>query len=147
MALLAASLAPGASAANDAAPPAEHPARRMWAELGLTAEQEAKFREINSRYAPVRREHARRMDELKAKINQEVMKERPSRSLLAQYAGQMGEAQKKMNIASVDHLLSVKAVLTPEQFKLFADRASISGSGEIGGRSRGARGGNEADEE
>jgi len=113
----------------------------MWEELNLTAEQEAKFREINSRYAPTRREHAQRIEELREKINQEIVRDKSSRSLLIQYAGAIGEIQKKMSLASVDHLQSVKAVLTPEQFKMFVSmRASVGNSGR---RGDGARGGGE----
>ncbi|MDR3012882.1 MAG: Spy/CpxP family protein refolding chaperone [Chitinispirillales bacterium] len=103
----------------------EHPARQVWEELNLTPEQEAKFRDINARHAPARREHARLMEEVRTRINQELLKDRPNRNLLAQWAGQMGEYQKRMNIASVNHMLDVKGVLTPEQFKMFTDRVSI----------------------
>ena len=127
----------GVSEATDDRRGREHPARRMWAELSLTAEQEAQFRDINMRYAPARREHARQIEELRGKINQELLKERPSRSLLAQLAGQMGEVQKKMNQASVIHFLDVKVVLTPEQFKKFTDMSSMGG-GTGGVRRRGA---------
>jgi len=131
------------ASADDRRGRGDHPARRMWEELNLSADQEAKFREINARHAPVRRDHSRRIEELRERINQELLKDRPSRSLLAQLAGQMGETQKKMNIASVEHFLDVKAVLTPEQFKKFTERASV-GSG-TGGRRRGAEGRPDAD--
>jgi Spy/CpxP family protein refolding chaperone len=110
----------------------------MWEELNLTAEQETRFREINARYAPMRQDQTRRIEELRVRINQELLKDRPSRSLLAQLAGQMGETQKRMNIESVNHFLSVKEVLTPEQFKIFTDGVSIGGSG---GPPRGREGG------
>jgi Spy/CpxP family protein refolding chaperone len=115
-----------------------HPARGMWEELNLTAEQEAQFREVNARHAPMRREHAQRIEDLRGRINQELLKDRPSRSLLAQYAGQMGEIQKRMNIESVNHFLNVKAILTPEQFKIFTDRVSVGSPS--GGRRRDAGG-------
>jgi len=117
IALLSAVLASATASADDKR--GDHPARKMWSELNLTAEQEAQFREINSRYAPERRVQAQRVEELREKINQEILRDKPSRSMLIQYAGQIGEIQKKMSLASVDHLLSVKAVLTTEQFKMF----------------------------
>jgi Spy/CpxP family protein refolding chaperone len=132
IALLAVTLLPTSGSADERRSAREHPARKMWEELNLTAEQEAKFKEINAKYAPGRRDHARIMEDIRTKINLELAKERPSRSLLAQYAGQMGEHQKKMNIASVSHLLEVKAVLTPEQFKRFSDKVPIGGTS--GGR-------------
>ncbi|MCL2220223.1 MAG: periplasmic heavy metal sensor [Chitinispirillia bacterium] len=112
----------------------EHPGRRMVEELNLTADQEARFREISARHGPIRRDYSRRIEELREKINQELLRDRPSRSLLAQLAGQMGETQKKMNIASVEHFLDVKAVLTAEQFQKFTEMASVGGSGGRGAR-------------
>jgi Spy/CpxP family protein refolding chaperone len=112
----------------------EHPARRMWAELNLTADQEAQFKEINSRHAPARRESAQRIEELREKINQEILRDKPSKSMLIQYAGTIGELQKKMSLASVSHLLEVKAVLTPEQFKTFVSMSSAAAGGKRGGR-------------
>jgi Spy/CpxP family protein refolding chaperone len=115
----------------------DHPARRMWEELNLTADQEAKFKEINSRHAPARRESAQRIEELREKINQELLRDKPSKSVLIQYAGTIGELQKKMSLASVSHLLDVKAVLTPEQFKAFVNMSASAGTG---GRRGGRRG-------
>jgi len=121
----------------------EHPARRMWAELNLTADQEAKFKEINAQYAPARRENSQRIEELREKINQEILRDKPSKSMLIQYAGTIGELQKKMSLASVGHLLDVKAVLTPEQFKMFVSMSSATGGKRAGRRSEreGAGGG------
>ena len=128
LAFLAVTLLPTIGMASDGEQ-ASTSARRLWEELNLTPDQEAKFRDINAKHAPARRDHARRLEEVRARMNQELLKDRPSRSLLAQYAGQMGEFQKQMNIASVNHMLDVKAVLTAEQFNTFLSRASIGGSG------------------
>jgi len=117
----------------------DHPARKMWAELNLTAEQEAKFKEINAQYAPARRENAQRIEELREKINQEILRDKPSKSMLIQYAGTIGELQKKMSLASVGHLLDIKAVLTPEQFKMFVSMSSAAGGKRGGGGRRSER--------
>jgi len=150
-AIIAAALfAASPAAADDSRQGRGHPGRRIVEELNLTAEQEAKFREINAKHAPIRRNHARQIEELRERINQELLKDRPGRSLLAQLAGQMGETQKKMNIASVQHFLEVKDVLTPEQFKKFTERASVGGSSGGGGRGRpgaGAQGSSDQDDD
>jgi len=112
----------------------DHPGRRVWEELNLTAEQEAKFKEINARHAPARRESTQRIEELREKINQEMLRDKPSKSLLIQYAGTIGELQKKMSLASVSHLLDVKAVLTPEQFTTFVNMSSAMAAEKRGGR-------------
>jgi Spy/CpxP family protein refolding chaperone len=133
VALLLAVLACTATLADDRRG-GDHPAKKMWEELNLTAEQEAQFKEINAQYAPERRERAKRIEELREKINQEMLREKPSRSQLINYAGQIGEIQKKMSLASVDHLMSVKAVLTSEQFKMFVSMSSSGGRRVAGGR-------------
>jgi len=133
--LLAVALAGASPAAADDRRGRDHPGRRMVEELNLSADQEARFREINARHAPVRRDYTRRIEDLRERMNSELQRERPSRSLLAQIAGQIGETQKKMNIASIDHFLDVKAVLTPDQFQKFTEMATV-GSGP-GGRRRG----------
>jgi len=134
MALLSALFASASVSADEKRD--DHPARRMWAELNLTADQEAQFKEINSRYAPARRESAQRIEELREKINQEILRDKPSKSMLIQYAGTIGETQKKMSLASVSHLLEVKAVLTPEQFKTFVSMSSAAAGGRRGGGRR-----------
>jgi len=145
--LLAVALAPVSGSADERR---GQNARRLWEELSLTPEQEAKFREINSRHAPARRDNARMIEGLREKINQELLRDKPSRSNLITYAGQMSELQKKMNLASIDHLLNVKAVLTPEQFKKFTDRVpgvGSSSSGNAGNRRRGSDGDDGVDDE
>jgi len=141
IALLSAMLAPVSATADDKRE--EHPARRMWAELNLTADQEAQFKEINARHAPARRENSQRIEELREKINQEILRDKPSKSMLIQYAGTIGELQKKMSLASVNHLLDVKSVLTNEQFKTFVSMSSATGGKRSGGKraGEGAEGG------
>jgi Spy/CpxP family protein refolding chaperone len=135
IALLSAVLVSATASADDKR--GDHPARKMFEELNLSAEQEAKFKEINSQYAPVRRENAHRIEELREKINQEILRDKPSKSMLIQYAGTIGELQKKMSLSSVNHLLDVKAVLTPEQFKTFVSMNPAATGGRRGGGRRG----------
>jgi len=140
IALLSALLVSATASADDKRE--DHPARRMRAELNLTADQEAKFKEINARYAPARRESAQRIEELREKINQEILRDKPSKSMLIQYAGTIGELQKKMSLASVGQLLDVKAVLTPEQFKTFVSMSPTTTGGRRGSPRRGGDGEN-----
>ena len=135
IALLSAVLVSATASADDKR--GDHPARKMLEELNLSAEQEAKFKEINSQYAPARRENAQRIEELREKINQEILRDKPSKSMLIQYAGTIGELQKKMSLSSVNHLLDVKAVLTPEQFKTFVSMSPAASGGRRGGGRRG----------
>lgn len=98
-----------------------------WDILNLTPEQEARFQAINARYAPARRDINRQIAGVRTRMNQELMKDRPNRGLLAQWAGEMGEYQKRQNISAVNHMLEVKSVLTPEQFQIFLDNSTIGG--------------------
>lgn len=115
--------------ASESAAPQSGPRERDWSMLNLTPEQEARFQAINTRYSPARRDISRQIANVRTRMNQELMKDRPNRGLLAQWAGEMGEYQKRQNISAVNHMLEVKSVLTPEQFEIFLNNSTIGGSG------------------
>jgi Spy/CpxP family protein refolding chaperone len=106
-----------------------HPMKEMWAQLGLTPEQETKLKELHKQTAPARREQFKKIEELRGKIKTELLKDKPSKKVLDDYATQMGNLHKQMNLSSIDHLLKVKAILTPEQFKKFTEKGPMGGPG------------------
>jgi len=112
--------------------------KERWAQLGLTPEQETKLKELHQKSAPARREQFKKIEEVRAKINAELLKEKPSKKVLDGYAAQMGNLHKQMNESAIDHLLKVKAILTPEQFKKFTEKGPMGGPGaRMHGRNRG----------
>ena len=107
----------------------DHPMREKWAQLGLTEQQETKLKELHKKAAPARRERMKKIGEVREQIKQELLKEKPSKKTLDDYANRMGALHKEMNAASIDHLLKVKAILTPEQFAKFTDKGFMGGPG------------------
>ena len=127
--VLAATLLPCAGFADGKKGPREHPGKKMFAELGITAEQEAKLKEIHAASVPAKKLHKQELEVVRQKIKVELQKEKPSKSALNKYAAEAGSLHKQMNLAAIDHLLKVKAVLTPEQFNKLSERGFIGGPG------------------
>jgi Spy/CpxP family protein refolding chaperone len=105
----------------------EHPGKKMFAELGVTSEQEAKLKEIHAAAAPAKKLRQQQLEVVRQKIKVELQKEKPSRSALNKYAAEAGNLHKQMNLASIDRLLKIKAVLTPEQFNKLSERGFMHG--------------------
>jgi Spy/CpxP family protein refolding chaperone len=130
--LLAVTLLPYSGFADDKKGPREHPGKKMFAELGLTPEQEAKLKEIRAAAAPAKKLHQQQLEVVRQKIKVELQKEKPSKSALNKYAAEAGSLHKQMNLASIDRLLKIKAVLTPEQFNKLSERGFMHGPGGPG---------------
>jgi len=125
--LLAVAFLPCAGFADGKKAPREHPGKKMFAELGITAEQEAKLKEIHEASVPTKKLYLKEIEVVRQKIKVELQKEKPSKSALNKYAAETGNLHKKMNLASIDRLMKVKAVLTPEQFNKLYERGFIGG--------------------
>ena len=106
-----------------------HPMKKTWMRLGLTSEQETRLKELHWQTATDRRELEIKIKELRGKIKMELLKDKPSQKVLDDYAAQMGDLHKQKNLSSIDHLLKVKKILTPEQFRTFAEKGPMGGSG------------------
>jgi Spy/CpxP family protein refolding chaperone len=126
---LAVTLLPNAGLADDKKDRREHPEKKIFAELGITPEQEAKLKEIRSASAPTKKLYLKQIDVVRQKVKVELQKEKPSKAALNKYAAEIGNLHKQMNLASIDRLLKVKAVLTPEQFNRLSERGFMHGSG------------------
>jgi Spy/CpxP family protein refolding chaperone len=136
-ALLTAALLPCAGFADGKKGPREHSGKKMFAELGITAEQEAKLKEIHAAAAPAKKLLQSQIEVVHQKIKVELQKEKPSKSALNKYAAEMGNLHKQMNQAAIDRRLKVKAVLTPEQFGKLSERGFIGGpAGPDGDKTR-----------
>jgi Spy/CpxP family protein refolding chaperone len=106
-----------------------HPMKKKMEKLGLTSQQEAQLKELHTQTAPVRKERMGKIKELRGEIKQELLKDKPSRTALDNYAAQMGNLHKLQNEESIKHLLKVKEILTPEQFVKFTDKGLMDGPG------------------
>ena len=90
---------------------------KMAKELGLSADQKAKLKDLREGMKTVRKENMEKMRELVDKSKDELLKPTPDKDALAALAKESGELRRAMTEKETDHLLKVKAVLTPDQFK------------------------------
>jgi Spy/CpxP family protein refolding chaperone len=90
---------------------------KMAKELGLSADQKEKLKELHKTMRDVRKEHMEKMKALLDKSKEELLKPAPSKDTLYEYARASGELSRIMAEKEADHFLKVKAILTPEQFK------------------------------
>ncbi len=95
--------------------------KKKMAEMGITEEQGTRLKELYREMRTFKKEHMAKVKELREKTKQELLKDNPSRNALSAYSEEMGILHKKMNENRIDHLLKMKAVLTPEQFDKVAN--------------------------
>jgi Spy/CpxP family protein refolding chaperone len=99
--------------------PGEHP---FWKQLNLSPEQTAKLKALRDEQAPRRKANQEKMAELRGKIREEMLKDKPDQAALDKYAAQTGELHKQMAMDRSAHLLKIKQVLTKEQFARMLDK-------------------------
>jgi len=89
---------------------------KMAKELGLSTQQKAKLKEFREEMREVHQTQMEKIKALREKSKEELLKPVPSRDVLAALAKESGELRRVMAEKEADHMLKVKAVLTPEQF-------------------------------
>lgn len=91
--------------------------QHMIQDLGLTKDQQVKMKSLHADMVNVRKERGSQMRAIMDKSKAELLKDSPSKALLYGLAKEMGEIRTEMAKNEVDHLLKVKSILSPEQFK------------------------------
>lgn len=109
-------------------------------ELGLSSQQKAQLKSMREEMRGVRKEHIKKMKELRDKSKEDLLKPVPSRDVLYSYARESGELRRIMAEKEVDHILKVKAVLTPEQFIKLLSKDFMHPMGPGGHHTRGPHG-------
>ncbi|HAJ79058.1 MAG TPA: hypothetical protein DCO75_04740 [Fibrobacteres bacterium] len=95
---------------------------RIALELGLTADQNTKLKTLHSEIKIAHKEHIEKIKALREKSREELLKAKPDKTILYGFAGEIGALQKIMAEKEADHLLKIKAILTPEQFDKLLSR-------------------------
>jgi Spy/CpxP family protein refolding chaperone len=86
-------------------------------ELGLNTDQKAQLKALHEEMKNSRKDHMEKMKALREKSRDELLKAAPKQATLYEYAKEMGTLHTAMAQKEADHLLKVKAILTPDQFK------------------------------
>jgi len=94
----------------------QRPFQKMIKELNLTQDQKTKLKALRMQMKESRQQIFNQMKGVRNKIKEELLKDKPSKTALDGYASQLGELSKQIAQKLADHLLQVKAILTPEQF-------------------------------
>ena len=94
----------------------QKPFQKMIKELNLTQDQKTKLKALRKQMKEPRQQIIDQMKGVRNKIKEELLKDKPSKTVLDGYASQLGELSKQIAQKLADHLLQVKAILTPEQF-------------------------------
>jgi Spy/CpxP family protein refolding chaperone len=89
----------------------------FWKDMNLTAEQQEKLKALHGEMKVMRDKHKDEVVPVRKKISEELLKDNPSTTTLDGYAKELGDLHAKMTRERYDHLLKVKLILTPEQFK------------------------------
>lgn len=98
-------------------------------ELGLSADQKTKLKDLREEMKGARKELMEKMKALLDKSKEELLKASPNKGVLYGYAKQSGDLRRIMAENEADHLLKVKAILTPEQFKQLLSKDFRHGPG------------------
>lgn len=94
---------------------------KIWQELGLNEDQRSKIKALHEGMKEKRATDRETMKNVKKKIKEELLKDKPNRSTLTSLSKEVADLTFKKTEAWADHLLKVKEILTPEQFKKMTD--------------------------
>jgi Spy/CpxP family protein refolding chaperone len=101
--------------------------QKWWAQLNLTADQQAKLKTLRAEMKDFRKANFEKMKTLLDKNKAELLKAAPSKSVLYGYAKEMGDLHKTMSEHMADHMLKMKSILTKDQFDKLLSRDMFMG--------------------
>jgi Spy/CpxP family protein refolding chaperone len=103
--------------------------QKWWAQLNLTADQQAKLKALRSGTKDFRKANIEKMKSLLDKTKEELLKPAPSKAVLYGFAKEIGDLHKARSEHMADHMLTLKTILTKEQFQKFLSRDFHKGMG------------------
>jgi Spy/CpxP family protein refolding chaperone len=109
-------LSPLAAGAQPGDSMEQKPFKRMISDLKLTPDQQAKLRVQHQQMREEGKTIFEQMKKIRDKVRAELLKDKPSKAALDDYATQLAELEKQLILKRHQHLLEAKAILTPEQF-------------------------------
>jgi len=101
-------------------------------ELGLTADQKTRLKGLREEMRDARKNNFDKIKAMREKSREELLKASPDKSALYGYAREMGELHREMAEKETDHMLKVKGILTPDQFKKLLSKNMWQGKGRGG---------------
>jgi Spy/CpxP family protein refolding chaperone len=111
----------------------QKPFQKMIIELNLTQEQQVKLRAQHKQMLEEGKVIFEEMKKVREKVREELLKDKPSKSTLDDYASQLAGLHKQLIQKHHEHLLQTKAILSPEQFSKLLNHEG-KGFGQPGDR-------------
>jgi Spy/CpxP family protein refolding chaperone len=94
----------------------KRPFQKMINDLKLTQNQQAELKAQHKQMREKGKEIFEQMKKVREKVRAELLKDKPSKPALDDYAAQLAGLHKQLIQNRHEHLLQAKAILTPEQF-------------------------------
>jgi Spy/CpxP family protein refolding chaperone len=94
----------------------QRPFQKMINDLKLTPDQQAKLKAQHKQMREDGKQLFEQMKSIREKVKAELLKDKPSKIALDDYATQLAGLHKQLIQKRHEHLLQAKAILTPEQF-------------------------------
>ena len=91
-------------------------------DLELTPQQKHELDRLHAIVESIRQENVAQLKPLRAKLKAELIKPQPDNAILGKYMQELSILHETNADRWIDHLLRVKAVLTPTQFHLVLER-------------------------
>jgi Spy/CpxP family protein refolding chaperone len=101
---------------------------KMTKKLGLTPDQQAKLKDLRTGMASRNKDTWAKIKTIREKEKQELLIPNPSQPTLYGYAKEINDLQGAIAEKRLEHLLKVKEILTPDQFKKLLDVMSNMGN-------------------
>ena len=101
--------------------------------LDLDQEQQTKMEKLKLEHKLAGVDMRAEQAKLRLQMKEEMMKDEPSRKALEKYSKGMAVNREKMQMMRIDHMLDVRKILNPEQWKIFA-RHHYDREGRMGER-------------
>jgi Spy/CpxP family protein refolding chaperone len=117
-------------------------AHRMWNDLQLNADQQAKLLTTHNEMQTLRKTQMDEVSAVRVKIKEELAKSNPSKTVLSGFVSELGDLHEKQMQSHIDHMMQLKTILTPEQFQKVIDKQWNGRENEMGRMGgHGAKGG------
>jgi len=104
-----------------------HAKMRPADELNLTDEQATQLKLLRLDMQKEQIMHGSEVKKIREKIKAEMLKEKPSKTVLTGYAEELGKLHAKLSTKRVENLLKVKDVLNKEQFEKLLSKEFLEG--------------------
>lgn len=118
----------------------------IWEKLQLSDEQRSDFKKLRNGFKDRSNIIITELNQKRIDIIEELSQEEPEKEKLDKIASEMGDLHAQLKAESINHLLELKKICTPEQYEMLLihfntmfERHGYDGHGRQGGKGKGKR--------